>query len=577
MSKNLEQIILKYALANAVKFEGKANQKAVMGKIFAENPDIRGQAKEIGKLVSRVIGEIAKLTLDQQKEMLLKIAPELLEEPQKEEAVKELPPLPKADSYEKIVMRLAPYPSGPLHIGNTRMVVLNDEYVKRYNGKLILVFDDTIGSEEKRIIPKAYDLIRDGLKWLGVKWHQEIYKSDRIPEFYKYCEQLIRKGEAYVCLCEAIEWREKYKKTGKYCPHRDQTVEENLDKWNKMLEGEFHEGQAVVRLKTGMDYPDPAVRDHIIMRISEREHPRVGSKYHVWPLLEFSWSIDDHLLGATHILRGKDLIKEDIIEQMIWEKLNWPSVEFIHYGIITFKGLKLSKSKARRLIEEGTYIGWDDPRTWSLQSLRKRGIKPEAIRRAMIDLGLSMIDIEYSPEILYAINRKMIDPEADRFFFVESPVELTIRKIPNGDREAKPLIHPDFPEKGARKIPVSIKEGITKVLISDQDRKKMRVKSVIRLKDLINITVKSVNPLEAEFHSQTIEEARSLNAKIIHWVPSKDNVPISVLKPNGVTVNGVGEPQCKQLKAGQLVQFERYGFCRIDQTKPQTVAFFAHN
>ncbi len=577
MSKKLEQIILKYALANAVKFEGKANQKAVMGKIFAENPEFRGQAKEIGKLVSQIIGEIDKLSLDQQKKRLLEIAPELLEEQIREEVVKELPPLPNADSYDRIVMRLAPYPSGPLHIGNTRMVVLNDEYIKRYNGKLILVFDDTIGSEEKRIIPEAYDLIRDGLEWLGVKWHQEIYKSDRIPEFYKYCEELIRKGEAYICLCEAEEWREKYKKTGKSCPHRDKKAEEHLENWNKMLEGDFHEGQAVVRLKTGMDYPDPAVRDQIIMRISEREHPRVGLKYRVWPLLEFSWGIDDHLLGATHILRGKDLIKEDIVEQMIWKKLNWPSVEFIHYGIMTFKGLKLSKSKARSLIEKGFYLGWDDPRTWSLQSLRRRGIEPEAIRRAMIDLGLSMIDIEYSPEILYAINRKMVDPVADRYFFVESPVELTISKITTGELEAKPLLHPDFPERGTRKIPVNIERGVTKVLIPEQDKEKMGINNVVRLKDLINITVKSINPLEAEFHSKTIEEARSLNAKIVHWVPSKENVPITVMKPDGASVNGFGEPQCKQLKVGQLVQFERYGFCRIDQTQPQIIAFFAHN
>ncbi|MBS7249370.1 MAG: glutamate--tRNA ligase [Candidatus Freyarchaeota archaeon] len=577
MSKNLEQIILKYALANAVKFGGTANQKAVMGKIIAENPDLKSQIKEVGKLASQIIEDVNKYTLDQQKKKLLEIAPELLEEEKRVEAVKELPPLPNVERYKQVVMRLAPYPSGPLHIGNTRMVILNDEYVRRYGGKLILVFDDTIGSEEKRIEPEAYDLIREGLEWLGVKWHQEIYKSDRIPEFYKYCEQLISKNEAYVCLCEAKEWRDKYKVTGKACPHRNQSLEVNLDYWKKMLEGDYSEGEAVVRLKTGMDYPDPAVRDHIIMRISEREHPRVGLKYRVWPLLEFSWAVDDHLLGITHILRGKDLIKEDIIEQHVWKKLGWPTVEFVHYGIITFKGLKLSKSKARKLIENGVYLGWSDPRTWSLQSLRRRGIRPEAIRRAMIDLGLSMIDIEYSPEILYAVNRKMVDPSAHRYFFVESPTELTVKKVPNGELEAKPLLHPDFPEKGTRKIPVSVKNGTIKVLVSEQDRAIMNANSILRLKDLINIVVKNLNPLECEFHSHTIEEAREVNAKIIHWVPVEKNVPITVVKPDGSLVKGFGEPMCQQLKEGQLVQFERYGFCRIDQVTPQMVAFFAHN
>lgn len=577
MSKNLEQIILKYALANAVKFGGKANQKAVMGKIIAENPDLKSQIKEVGKLASQIVEDVNKYTLDQQKKKLLEIAPELLEEEKRVEEVKELPPLPNVERYKQVVMRLAPYPSGPLHIGNTRMVILNDEYVKRYGGKLILVFDDTIGSEEKRIEPEAYDLIREGLEWLGVKWHQELYKSDRIPEFYKYCEQLISKNEAYVCLCEAKEWRDKYKVTGKACPHRNQSLEVNLDYWKKMLEGDYSEGEAVVRLKTGMDYPDPAVRDHIIMRISEREHPRVGSKYRVWPLLEFSWAVDDHLLGITHILRGKDLIKEDIIEQHVWKKMGWPTVEFVHYGIITFKGLKLSKSKARKLIENGVYLGWSDPRTWSLQSLRRRGIRPEAIRRAMIDLGLSMIDIEYSPEILYAVNRKMVDPSAHRYFFVESPTELTVKKVPNGELEAKPLLHPDFPEKGTRKILVSVKNGTIKVLVSEQDRAIMKTNSILRLKDLINIVVKNLNPLECEFHSHTIEEAREVNAKIIHWVPVEKNVPITVIKPDGSIVKGFGEPMCQQLKEDQLVQFERYGFCRIDQVTPQMVAFFAHN
>jgi len=577
MSENVEKLILKYALANAVKYGGKANPKAVMGKIMAENPELRSRAKDISALVQRIVDEVGGFTLDQQRERLLEIAPELLEEEKREEAARELPPLPKADLCERVVMRLAPYPSGPLHIGNSRMVILNDEYVKRYNGKLILVFDDTIGSEEKRIVPEAYDLIREGLEWLGVEWHQEVYKSDRIPTFYRYCEQLIAEGEAYVCTCEAAEWREKFKKTGRPCPHRGLSVEENLDNWRRMLDGEYGEGQAVVRLKTGMDYPDPAVRDHIIMRISEREHPRVGSKYRVWPLLEFSWAIDDHLLGVTHVLRGKDLMKEDVVERLIWSKLKWPSVEFIHYGIISFKGLKLSKSKAREMIEKGVYLGWDDPRTWSLQSLRRRGIKPRAIRRAMLDLGLSMIDIEYSPEILYAINRKIVDPVADRYFFVESPVEFTIKKVPGEALQAEPLIHPDFPERGRRKIPVSVRDGTARVLVSSQDQERMGVGGVVRLKDLVNVTITGVNPLEAEFHSSAIEEARRLSAKIIHWVPSEGCVPIRVFKPDGATVEGLGEPSCSRLREGQLVQFERYGFCRIDSVKPSILAFYTHN
>ena len=142
-------------------------------------------------------------------------------------------------------------------------------------------------------------------------------------------------GKAYVCDCDAGKWRDQFKLKKKACPCRSNPVEENLVRWEKMLDGTYAEKTAGVRIKTSMDHPDPALRDHIIMRISEREHPRIGQKYRVWPLLEFSWGVEDHLLGITHIIRGKDLMKEDRVEEQIWEMFRWKkSTEFIHYGII---------------------------------------------------------------------------------------------------------------------------------------------------------------------------------------------------------------------------------------------------
>src|SRR4030042_362847 len=157
------------------------------------------------------------------------------------------------------------------------MIVLNDEYVKRYNGKMILFFDDTIGTSAaglatdpgaKFIVPEAYDLIEEGLKWLGVKIHERYYKSDRVDIYQKYARELIERGEAYVCTCEAEVFRTKYKQVGVDCPDRIVSVEENLARWEKMLDGTYAEGTAVVRLKTGMQAKNPAIRDHIIMRIS---------------------------------------------------------------------------------------------------------------------------------------------------------------------------------------------------------------------------------------------------------------------------------------------------------------------
>jgi len=574
-SPELNEVFLKHVLANAVKYGGKANPKAVLGKILSEMPELRSKAKEVLSVVLGLVEEVNKMPLEVQKAKLSEIAPEMMKEREKREE-RELPPLPNVEKYEKVVMRLAPYPSGPLHIGNARMAILNDEYVKKYDGELLLVFDDTIGGGEKFVVGEAYELIREGLRWLGVKWHREFYKSDRIPIFYKYCEDLIRRGYAYVCTCEREEWRRKFKEKGKACPHRETSVEENLEKWDEMLSGVYGEGEAVVRLKTGMDQPDPAIRDHVIMRISERVHPRVGSRYRVWPLLEFSWAIDDHLLGVTHILRGKDLFKEDVIERFVWKIYGWPEVEFIHYGMIIFKGLKLSKTEARKKIEEGVYMGWSDPRTWSLQSLQKRGIQPKALRESMLSLGLSMIDVEYSPEMLYAINRRIVDPEANRYFFVEKPVELVIEGVTVDTLTAHPPLHPDFPERGRRIVKVRVEEGKVRVYIDRDDAKRLEENSMVRLKDLLNFRVQRSSPPLGVFHSLDVSEARGRKAPIIHWVPVDGCLPITVIKPDGEAVKGLGEPECGNLSEGQLVQFERYGFCRVDEVTPEIKVFFAH-
>ncbi len=571
---NLNELIRAFALLNAAKYNGKASVKAVLGQIFGKYPEYRKNPMEVRRLTEEIINKLNNLTLDEIKEEIKKLPPELKEEKKYEEK-KELPPLPKIN--RQVVMRLAPFPSGPLHIGNARMVILNDYYVKRYKGKLILVYDDTIGSEEKQIVPEAYDMIIEGLDWLDVKYHEIIYKSDRIEKTYEYCRTALEKNLAYVCTCDAKDWREQYKIKARPCPHRNQVRELNLEEWDKMLDGAYEEQEAVVRLKIGMDNPNPAVRDPVIMRISKRPHPRVGTKYSIWPLLEFSWAIDDHLLGITHILRGKDLVKEDYIEQWIWEQFGWPVINFIHYGLIKFKGLKLSKTQSRMNIELKKYIGWDDPRTWSLQSLMKRGIQPATIREAILSLGLSKTDIEYSPLALYAINKKLIDPIASRYFFTPNPLKLVILNIPFSEIYANPLVHPEHPEKGKRTIPLPISDGVAEVYIPGDEGKLLKPGQILRLKDLFNITILNKQGyIEAEFKSKALEDARKINAPIIQWVPLTDCIKIQMLMPDGTLIDGFGEPSCRELKIGQVIQFERVGFVRVNQLKPSILVYFAH-
>ncbi len=554
---NLEEIVLRHAIKNALLYNGKANSKAVLGKVLAENPDLKEKIKDVIETTNEIVGRINSMNLEEIRELAKKLG--ITIERKRGEDKVELPPLPDAEE-GKVVMRLAPFPSGALHIGNARMIILNDEYVKRYKGKLILFFDDTIGSENKPVIPEAYDLIVDGLKWLGVKWDETYYKSDRLEIYYKYAEDLLRMGKAYVCTCPPEELR-KNRKLGIECACRKRSIEENLKLWKKMLNGEFREGEAVVRIKTDMKHPDPAFRDRVLLRISEREHPRVGRKYRVWPMLEFSWAIDDYLIGTTHILRGKELVIEDKMEEFIWNVFGWKKkAHFIHYGMLSIEGIKISKSESRKAIERGEYIGWDDPRTWSLQSLKRRGIRPEAVRKFVLRMGLSLADIKIPAEILYSENRKIIDRVANRYFAVLNPIEIKLENITS--EMARVPFHPDFPERGVREIKV------TKTLfIEKDDFEKLRGKEV----GLIYLGTVRLDKT-SEFISKEID----IKLPKIQWVPEKF-VKIEIFMPNGKIISGIGEPELLNTKVDDVIQLVRIGFCRVDEIKDdKVILFFAH-
>ncbi len=574
----LEEEVRIVVLENAVKYDGRPSVKSAMSALLGSRSDLRSRAREVKEIVERTVEEVAKMSLDEQRAELQRIAPERLEaaEVPAEEEKRELPDLPNVDKWPQVVMRLAPFPSGPLHIGNARMVILNDYYVKRYDGKLILVFDDTIGSAEKQIEPEAYDLIPEGLEYLGVEWHETVYKSDRLDLFYEYAVDLMRRGEAYVCTCDADEWREKYKAKKKPCPCRSLSVEENLARWEKMLDGTYPERAAAVRLKTGMDNPDPAMRDHVILRISETDHPRVGTKYRVWPLLEYSWGIDDHELGISHIVRGKDLVKEGKIEQHIWNIYGWQHPELIYYGRLRFQDAKLSKSKSRVEVKTGVYSGWDDPRTWSLQSLQKRGIHPEAIRKAMLDLGLSIVDVAFSMKAVYSENRRLRDAEAPRLFFVHEPVWLSIRGLPPEVTEATPLVHPDFPERGVRHIPIVRSDGDVVLGIQRSDFDKIDEGALFRMKDLANFVLRKEESPAADFHSHEVEVIREAGGRIVQWVPRERAVPVELTMIDGSVVDGLAEPSAREIAEGTFLQFERYGFARVYSVDDVIRAAFAH-
>ena len=347
-----------------------------------------------------------------------------------------------------------------------------------------------------------------------------------------------------------------------------------------MLDGKYGEGEAVVRVKTDISHPNPAVRDWPALRIIDSEkfpHPRVGSKYCVWPLYNFSTGIDDHLMGITHIIRGKEHLTNQARQEFMFRHFGWEYPETIHYGRLKITGASLSKSEIVKGMDSGLYQHWDDPRLATLAALRKRGIQSEAIHSLIVDVGPKPQDVVLSWKNLYAHNRKLVDPDAKRFFFVNNPVEITVEGVPRSFT-AKIPFHPDHPKKGFRVFEITPNNGQVKLLISKDDLKLVEDKQAVRFMDLFNFKVEKVGKtgVEASFLGEAYEDARKLGAPLIHWLPAGSGVPCTVVKEDASKAKGVAEDACKQLKPDEVVQFQRFGFVRVDAVNEKLTVYFTH-
>ena len=574
----IERLIRKFALLNAVKHSGKAQNGAVIGKVLAEKPELRTKAKEIAVLVNKIVEEVNSLPLSEQKRIVEENWPEALVK-EKVEEEKKLPPLPNADKYPVIVTRFSPNPDCILHLGSARAIILCHEYARMYHGKFILRFEDT-DPKLKRPVLEFYGRIREDLAWLGCKPDEEYIQSDRIPIYYEYAEKLLRDGNAYVCTCQPQAFREKTLAQTP-CPCRELPPETHMERWQHMLNGRYGEGEAVVRIKTDLTHPNPAVRDWPALRVIDTErfpHPRVGSKYRVWPLYNFACGLDDHLMGVTHIIRGKEHLTNMVRQEYMYRHLGWTYPEAIHYGRLKIVGAYLSKSKIVQGIREGLYKDWDDPRLATFAALRRRGITPEAIKRLIIDVGPKTSDVVLSWENLYAYNRKILDPEVNRYFFVQNPIQLTVRRI-SKTFTAKIRLHPEHPERGFREYVIKpTEQGEALFWISKNDLKTLSTGRVVRLMELFNIKVEKVEAyaVEASFLSEAYEDAKRAEAPLIHWVSIGADVPCQVVMPDATLAEGIAENACRGLKPNQIVQFERFGFVRIDKVDERILAYFAH-
>jgi len=580
MKSVIKKAMRAFAMQNAVKFGGKATPGAVLGKIFGQYPDEKKNAQEIQKEIQQTIQEVNTMTLAQQEAELIALTeelPELLDV--KERDQKQLKPLENAEQ-GKVVMRFEPSPSGPLHVGHAYALMLNYLYCKKYNGKIILRIADT---NPDNIDKNAYQMIEQDFKWLCSDLKYGCYvQSDRMEMYYEWALKLLEEGYAYACTCEQEEFRTKAQQMVD-CPCRKLGKEERLKRWHRMLitpeEGKpgeegYEQGDIAIRLKTDMHHKNPAMRDFPLLRINDEPHPRQGKKYRVWPLLNFAVAVDDHEMGMTHVLRGKDHYDNTKRQEYIFNYLKWKMPEYIHVGRINFEGLRLKTTETRHAIAEGKFTGWDDVRLPFIRALKRRGYQPPAFAKYAESVGVTMVDKKVNAteffKAINAFNKEVIDEKTDRLFFIHDPVAVTIHTAPECRVELDK--HPEK-RKGGRVF--KTKEDFFLAKTDYDIIQNSTEKDIIRLMDCLNF-VKKGNRLV--FHSLDYDTYKQSGKLIIHWLPKEQEVvEVEMLMPDASRMTGVGESRVNDLKVGDIIQFERTGFCRLDEKQGKRYSFvFLH-
>ena len=382
--------------------------------------------------------------------------------------------------------------------------------------------------------------------------------------YYDYTRKLLEAGHAYVCTCDAEHWRQ-LKEQKQACPCHDLPVETQLERYDKFLAGEYKEGEAVVVVKTDIAHPNPAVRDFVALRLVDHPHPLIGDKYVAYPMMNLSVAIDDHEMGMTHVIRGKDHLNNTFRQEYIFDYFGWKKPVYYHYGLVNIPDTVLKTSLIKQSIGEGEYSGWDDVRTGTVRAMARRGIKPEAIRRYWVESGIKPVDITFTWENLYGMNRDVIDGVSNRYFFVGNPVRYDIDGI--DEIVGKAPLHPDHPERGDRVYKL---EDPRTIFLSSDDSKTFLDAGMVRLKDLCNIEY----GLPAKYAGDDVSVLRK-GVRAVQWVGT-DSVKASLVMPDGSITEGLVEGAVLR-EESETVQLERIGFVRIEGKDQDSVRMvFAH-
>ena len=566
--ENIKNEIRKFALQNAFEHEGKTQDKIVLSKILGTQPEFRTKVKEIIGEISEIVSSVNQISLEEQKKEIEEKFPEILKPKEKIIEREGLPPL-KGAIQGKVVTRFPPEPNGYPHIGHAKAAIINAEYAKMYDGKCILRLDDTNPEAERM---EYHAAIKVGLDWLGVEFDIIKNTSDDMELFYEKGLELINSGKAYVCICKR-DTVSKNRRERKECKCSFGDIKQNNQGWEKMFE-KFKPGEAIVRFRGDMKSDNAVMRDPVLFRIIDEKHYIKGNKYRIWPSYDFSVAIEDSIDGITHAFRSKEFeLREDLINAIL-DALDMRKPYQGFFSRLEFKGMPISKRILKPLIEEGKVSWYDDPRLPTLEALRRRGIKAEAIKKFILSLGLTKANTLAPFDALESFNRKFIDADSIRLFMVKNPKKLRIIGLPFSSVEI-----PNHPIHDMGKRKIEIDENF---LIPGDDAQNIKEGSQIRLLGLGNVAITKVNN---EFEGDYIKNGETENVQKIQWVPQKTSCEIKLLVPNHLFIGDefnensleefevYAEPHYLKLKEGEEIQFVRFGYCRKDS---QNQAIFTH-
>ena len=506
--------------------------------------------------------------------------------------------------YETICTRFPPEPNGYLHIGHAKSILLNYGLSQEFNGRFNLRFDDTNPTKEKI---EFVESIKADVKWLGADWEDRLFfASNYFDQMYEAAVKLIKKGKAFVCDLTAEEIRE-YRGTltepGKNSPYRDRSVEENLDLFERMKNGEFEDGSKVLRAKIDMASPNINMRDPVIYRVAHMTHHNTGDKWCIYPMYDFAHPIEDAIEGVTHSICTLEFEDHRPLYDWVVKELEYPfPPKQIEFAKLYLTNVVTGKRYIKRLVEEGIVDGWDDPRLVSIAALRRRGFTPESIKMFVELCGVSKANSSVDYAMLEYCIREDLKLKRSRVMAVLDPLKLIIDNYPEGQvEELEAPNNMENEELGSRMVPFSKELYIERedfMVEPPKKYKRLYPGNEVRLMNAYFVTCTGYDTDEegnvTAVHCTYDPATKGGNAPdgrkvkgTIHWVSAQDNVKAEVrlyeniideekgvynedgslnLNPNSLTIvkDCYLERSLKDAKPYDSFQFVRNGFFCVD-------------